>query len=93
MELKLTKAYKSHSDERIIAYGWVDEDTSKKGISPKRDFIEWIEKRGGRAYISKQGKKIYYSVRVMPSGERIIQPSSEGSWLNDSPQITTAVLA
>lgn len=83
MELRITGLYKGNSD-KIIGYKWLNEADKKSGTSKNRVLIEWIENRGGRAYIiNKDAKKLYLSIRVLPNGERTIQSSKNGTWSND----------
>lgn len=91
MELRITGAYKSQNTGKITAYSWVDEDTGRKGVSPRNAFVEWIERKGGRAYVVRaNNKRVYYAVRVQTDGERTIQPNSDGNWGRDFRAMTYA---
>jgi hypothetical protein len=82
-ELRITGLFKSKTG-KIIGYTWQVEENKKTGKSKSSDLVEWIEQKGGRAYILiPSDGRIYCSIRVLPSGERTIQSSKDGAWSND----------
>lgn len=81
-ELRITGLFKSKTG-KIIGYTWQIEENKKTGKSKSSDIIEWIEQKGGRAYILSSNNRIYCSIRVLSNGERTIQSSQNGTWSND----------
>ena len=83
MELQITKLYKDRHNE-IVGFEWKNPDDNTVGRSLISDFVEWVEKRGGKAYISSNADdKAYLSVRILPNGDRTLQPSRNGVWSSE----------
>ena len=92
MELQITKLYKNENEE-VVGFEWKNPETNSVGRSLSAEFIEWAEKKGGKAYVSTTSDgRVYLSVRVLPNGDRTFQPSRNGVWTSELDSLQTLAI-
>ena len=70
--------------EAISHYGWLNEENNQKGKSTRPEMVDWIENKGGQAYVTdRNGNKVFCEVRQSIRGTKFLQTIADGRYTNN----------
>jgi hypothetical protein len=88
MAVRITSIKKDNGNhdnpyEAVSHYGWVNESNGKEGLSDRLTMVEWVEVKGGRAYVSSNEGTVDCYVNVSRSGTKFLQTNADSRSSNN----------
>ncbi|MFZ8758761.1 DUF3892 domain-containing protein [Microbacterium sp. HMH0099] len=79
----------NRTEGEIIRYRWVSDQTGKAGESDMSALVEWIDFRGGEAYVDNGIARVRVRVVKSRAGRPHLRTYADGLWTNDLVDLDT----
>lgn len=74
----------SNPHEGITNYGWVNEESGKKGNSTRPQMIEFLETNKGTAYVKdSQGDVAFVAICTSAAGNKYLRTHADKKWTDN----------
>jgi hypothetical protein len=68
------------SHQHIVHLWWTNPSTGTIGDNSRAEIVDWLENRGGDAYVQEAGRRADVEVRSPDYGPRYLQTRADGVW-------------
>jgi len=79
--VRYSGSYKAH--ETITAYKWTNHQDNTSGSSDKPTMVDWIDNKGGSAYVRGGGSQAAVGVVRPTSGQPYLRTYADGKWTDN----------
>ncbi len=69
---------------KMVDFVWIDEVSSRRGVSPRDVMYDWIVNNQGKAFVKKaNGERAYVFGAISSDGKKYIRTAENKIWTNE----------